>query len=124
MKQNILLSALLAAILVIAGCGGGGSGSQPSQNNQAAETMARNLHEVLGLLGVNGDVHTTLSSNFEKFNLDDDLGRAVLTKTTETVPGVKPGWTGGKANLFFFIRSFLLGFRGCFSICMWSGSVG
>ena len=27
MKHNILLSALLAAMLVIAGCGGGGSGS-------------------------------------------------------------------------------------------------
>ncbi len=57
--------------------------------------MAGKLHEVLGLLGVNGDPATTWSSNFEQFNLDDDLGRAVLTKTTETVPGVKPGWTGG-----------------------------
>ncbi len=101
MKRNILTTALLAVMLVIAGCGGGGSGNadpviQPSASDDtAAQIMARHLHEVLGLLGVNGDVHTTLSSNFEKFNLDDDLGRAVLTKTTETVPGVKPGWTGG-----------------------------
>ena len=99
MKQTHSIAILTITMLALAGCGGGGSGSQPSQNNQAAETMARNLHEVLGLLGVNGDVHTTLSSNFEKFNLDDALGRAVLTKTTETVPGVKPGWTGGRAIL-------------------------
>ena len=103
MKRNIVTTALLAAMLVIAGCGGGGSGSQPSQNNQAAEDMARNLHEVLGLIdlsisedGVMSRVNSTLSSEFNAFNLDSNrFSRAVLTKTTETVPGVKPGWTGG-----------------------------
>lgn len=58
--------------------------------------MVRNLHSVLGLLGVRGDkVNTTLSSDLDKFNLDSDLGRAILTRTSVAVPGVKPGRTGG-----------------------------
>ncbi len=81
--------------------GGGGSGSsdpsgQPNAGDKVAdEIAARNMHEVLGLLGVYGDIDTTLSPDFDEFNLDDDLGRAVLIRTSAAVPGAKPGWTGG-----------------------------
>ncbi len=109
MKRNIVTTALLAVMLVIAGCGGGGSGNsnpviQPSASDDTAvQIMARKLHEVLGLIdlsvsedGVISRTNSTLSSDFNAFNLDSSrFGREVLAKTTETVPGVKPGWTGG-----------------------------
>jgi len=58
--------------------------------------MTRNIYEVLGLLGVRGrKINTTFSPDLDEFNLDDDLGRAVLTRTTDPVSDTKPGWTGG-----------------------------
>ncbi len=99
-KRNIAVSAILTVMFALAGCGGSGSSNpdpvgQPATDNKAAQEMAMKLHEVLGLLGVRGDVDTTLSLDSDEFNLDDDIGRAVLTRTADSVPGVKPGWNGG-----------------------------
>ncbi len=63
--------------------------------------MARKLHDVLSLdfgiddIPVDGDIDTTLSSDFDEFNLDDDdFGRALLTRTTDRVLP-NNGWPGG-----------------------------
>jgi len=42
MKQRILISAMLAAMLAIAGCGGGGSGISPEERDKAVEEATEN----------------------------------------------------------------------------------
>jgi len=102
-KRNTAVSAILMVMLALAGCGGSGSSNPDSVSNtddRATEEMVMKLYKVLsGDFGIadiprTGDINTTLSSDFDEFNLDNSrYGRAVLTRTTDSVLP-NNGWTG------------------------------